>query len=121
MVMVNWYLTVLKNYAGFSGRAGRSEFWYFVLMSIIVSFVLGIIDGMFGTAVLGIVYALAVLIPNIALAVRRLHDIGKSGWWLLVGFIPVVGFFVLLYFYILAGDAEANVFGDVPPTEPPAA
>ena len=118
MIMVNWYMAVLKNYAGFTERAGRAEFWYFVLMSIIVSIVLGIIDGVLGTAVLGLIYAVAVLIPNIALAVRRLHDIGKSGWWLLVGFVPVVGIFVLLYFYIKEGDAEANAYGAVPAKEP---
>lgn len=120
MVMVNWYLAVLKNYAGFTERAGRAEFWYFVLMNIIVSLLLAFIDGALGTAVIGIIYMLAVFVPNIALAVRRLHDIGKSGWWLLVGFVPVVGIFVLLYFYIKEGDAEANAFGAVPAKQPAA-
>ena len=112
---MQWYLAVLKNYAGFSGRAHRTEYWMFVLFNIIISFVLGFVEGLFGgPGILGMIYSLAVLIPGIAVAMRRLHDTGRSGWWLLIGLVPVVGFIVLLVFMVLEGDNGANDYGDAP-------
>ena len=81
---MNYYLKVLQNYATFGGRARRSEYWYFALFNVIISFVLGFIGGMMGTTVLSNIYSLAVLIPSIAVGVRRMHDVGKSGWFLLI-------------------------------------
>lgn len=81
---MNYYFKVLRNYATFNGRARRSEYWYFFLFNVAIAFVLGFIDGMVGIEVLSKVYTLAVLIPGIAVAVRRIHDVGKSGWYCLV-------------------------------------
>lgn len=110
---MEWYLTVLKKYAVFSGRARRKEYWMFALFNIIASFILGMVDGVLGTAILGIIYSLAVLIPSIAVAVRRLHDTDRSGWWLLIGFIPLIGWIVLLVFTLL-DSKEDNRFGPNP-------
>lgn len=118
---MNWYIEVLKKYAVFVGRSGRPEYWYFVLFNFIISIVLGFIDGVIGSSVggtgagvLGSVYGLAVLVPSIAVSVRRLHDTGRSGWWLLISLVPVVGFIVLLIFMILESDAGENQYGASP-------
>jgi len=82
---MEWYLKVLKQFADFNGRARRKEFWMFVLFNMIVSIVLGIIDGaVFGSQVLGGIYSLGVLVPSIAVGIRRMHDVGKSGWFILI-------------------------------------
>jgi uncharacterized membrane protein YhaH (DUF805 family) len=117
---MKWYLQVLKKYAVFSGRARRKEYWMFLLISIIISIVLAIIDGVVGTAILGLVYSLAVLVPSIAVAVRRMHDIDKSGWWLLISFVPIIGIIVVLVFACMAGTPEDNRFGPPPAEEPDA-
>lgn len=118
---MNWYLKVLKNYAVFSGRAQRAEYWFFVLFSTIASILLLVVDGVIGTVdmelglgLLYVVYSLAVLIPSLAVSVRRLHDIGKSGWWLLIGFIPFIGPIVLLVFFILDSQVVENAYGPNP-------
>jgi uncharacterized membrane protein YhaH (DUF805 family) len=125
----DYYITPLtKNYFNFSSRASRSEFWYFALFSFIVSVALFMADTVGGTVYhfgemvdgesfaigLGFLYSWLIFIPSLALAVRRLHDIGKRGWWLLIVLIPVVGFFILLYFYIKAGDKWSNRYGSSP-------
>jgi uncharacterized membrane protein YhaH (DUF805 family) len=112
---------VLSKYATFSGRASRPEFWWFALALFLASIVLGLVDAIiFGfeeddpqilTGLLG----LALFLPSIAVGVRRMHDIGRTGWWLLIGFIPIVGFFVLIYFYIQPSDTEANAYGSPEP------
>lgn len=110
--MINYYLSVLKNYAVFEGRARRSEYWYFTLANIIVSVILTFVDSSMGLITFGVstVYSLAVLLPSLAVAVRRMHDIGKSGWFIL---IPI-------YNIILAateGDKGPNEYG-VDPKDP---
>ena len=103
-----YFIDVIKNhYFDFKGRATRTQFWMYVLFSVILGIVLGVLATFIGekagTAVLAIVN-LALLLPSLGIAVRRLHDIGRSGWWLLIGFIPVVNFIggiVLLVFYVL--------------------
>lgn len=114
---MNWYLGVLKKYAVFSGRAQRAEYWYFVLFSIIVSIILVILDGMLGTineqsgyGLLSGIYSLAVIIPSIAVATRRLHDIGKSGWWQLIALIPILGAIVLIV-WLATDSKEDNQYG----------
>lgn len=104
---MNWYLEVLKKYAVFNGRARRKEYWYFVLFNIIISIVLAAIEGSTGSfspeagvGLLGGIYTLAVLIPSIAVSVRRLHDTERSGWWLLIALIPLIGAIVLLVFMV---------------------
>ena len=81
---MNYYLKVLQNYATFSGRARRSEYWYFVLVNVIISVVFGFVGGLIQVPQLANIYTLAVLIPSIAVGVRRMHDVGKSGWFLLI-------------------------------------
>ncbi len=91
---MSWYLEALMKYAVFGGRSRRKEYWYFVLCNIIVGIVLGLIDALLGTfssssniGLLSGIYSLAVLIPTLALTVRRLHDIDRTGWWILVGLV----------------------------------
>lgn len=114
---MNWYLKVLKNYAGFEGRARRTELWMFALFNFIFGVVLAIIDGVAGTIALQLLYALAVLIPAIAVGVRRLHDQDKSGWLLLLVFIPILGSLALLILYCLPGTSGDNKYGPDPMTE----
>ncbi|MER5640908.1 DUF805 domain-containing protein [Kitasatospora sp. NPDC002227] len=112
---MDWYLAVLKNYAGFGGRARRKEYWMFQLFNIIAVIVLEIADRLLSTnGVLTLIYLLAVLVPSIALVVRRLHDTGRSGWWVLIGVVPFVGGLVLLVFTLLEGHPGENEFGPNP-------
>lgn len=117
--------SVLGNYAGFSGRAGRPEYWYWVLVIVAFTFVLAIIEGAILAPMLGferfateagqplrLLFNLAVLIPSLAVAVRRLHDTGRSGWWLLIQLVPVIGALVLLWWLTRPGDPQTNQFGD---------
>ena len=111
---MNWYIEVLKKYAVFSGRAHRTEFWMFCLFNFIVSFVLGFIQGLIGIgSALSGLYTLAILIPSIAVSARRLHDTNRSGWWQLIGLIPIIGFIVLIVFYVQDSEAD-NKFGANP-------
>ena len=105
--MLHWYTDVVaKKYATFDGRAGRQEFWMFFLANIIVNFVINIVEGIIGTGgVISGLYSLAVLVPQIALGTRRLHDIGKSGWWQLAALVPVLGWLALLFFYVQGSQA----------------
>jgi uncharacterized membrane protein YhaH (DUF805 family) len=116
-----WYLKVLRNYVDFSGRARRKEYWMFVLINMLISIGLLIVDGITGTynaelgwGLLSGIYALAVLIPSIAVGVRRLHDRDKSGWWLLILLIPLIGAIVILVWFILDGHRGDNRFGADP-------
>ncbi|MBU1126661.1 MAG: DUF805 domain-containing protein [Patescibacteria group bacterium] len=117
---MNWYIEVLKKYVVFKGRAGRREFWMFVLFNLIISLVLSLIEGLFSddTSILSGIYSLAILLPSLAVGVRRLHDTNRSAWWLLLLLIPIIGPIVLIVFYALEGDKAANQYGPVPPTEP---
>lgn len=111
---MEWYLSVLKQYANFSGRARRKEYWMFTLVNLIIMIALALIDGALGSeGIIGLVYSLAVLIPSIAVAVRRLHDTGRSGWWLLLAFVPIAGL-VVIVFFIFAGDEQENDYGADP-------
>ena len=115
---MNYYLDVLKKYVVFSGRARRKEYWMFTLFSFIVDVVLVVIDSFIGMQILSGVYALAVLLPTLAVAARRLHDTGRSGWWLLFGIIPVVGWITLLVFMCLDGEQGENKYGYNPKFAP---
>ena len=121
---IDIYKSVLTTkYADFTGRARRAEFWWFGLVNFGVVFGIFILGAVLGAmsdslGVLAVVayglYALAVIIPGLAVAVRRLHDTNKSGWMLLLGLIPLIGPIVLLVFYLTDGDREANRYGPSP-------
>jgi uncharacterized membrane protein YhaH (DUF805 family) len=118
---LSWYLQALKKYAVFGGRSRRMEYWYFVLFNIIVSIVLGVIDGLLGTSgsyagagLLSGIYGLAVLIPSLAVTVRRLHDTDRTGWWILIALVPLIGVIVLLVFALLEGTPGDNQYGPNP-------
>ncbi|MEA1921891.1 MAG: DUF805 domain-containing protein [Pseudomonadota bacterium] len=112
---MEWYIEVLKKYAVFSGRARRKEYWMFFLFNVIITFVLGIIEWLLGSSgILGTLYSLAILVPSIAVSIRRLHDTGRSGWWLLIGIIPFIGAIVLFIFMIQEGKDDENVYGSNP-------
>ncbi len=118
---MEWSLQVLRNYAVFDGRARRREYWYFVLFNVVISIVLGVVDGVTGTlseehgfGLLGGLYMLAVLLPSLAVGVRRLHDIGRSGWLLLIGIVPIVGAIALLILACLDSQPGDNEYGPNP-------
>jgi uncharacterized membrane protein YhaH (DUF805 family) len=117
---MGWYMQALKKYAVFSGRARRKEYWFFLLFYVIIVVVLSVIDVMVGLTIgqgigiLSTIYMLAVLIPGIAVLVRRLHDIDRTGWWVLIGFIPIIGPLVLLIFALLPGTPGTNTYGEDP-------
>ena len=125
---MSWYIKVLKKYAVFSGRARRKEFWYFELFNFIIYIVLSLpqillpllapslslILLLFGFGVLSFLYSLAVLIPSIAVTVRRLHDTGRSGWWIFIGLIPLVGGIILLIYMVSDSQAGTNLYGPSP-------
>jgi uncharacterized membrane protein YhaH (DUF805 family) len=136
---MSWYLAALNNYAGFRGRAQRREYWMFVLVNAIIGVALVVIGkltkmpdgptfgigmsrnglgvfgiGVFSNPVLFQVYALATLLPFLAVEVRRLHDIGRTGWWWLFGLVPVLGWIVLVVFCATDGIAGGNRYGPDP-------
>ena len=112
---MEWYLKVMKQYADFNGRARRKEYWMFVLFNFIASFILGAVDAAVGSSgALAGIYALAVFIPSLAVGVRRLHDTGKSGWMLLVAFIPVIGFIWLIVLLVMDSTPGENQYGANP-------
>ena len=111
---LNYYIECWKKYVEFSGRARRKEYWMFVLFNIIASIVAGVIDGLLGTRMIGSLYSLAVLLPGLAVCARRLHDTDRSGWWMLIALIPLVGWIVLLVFMCLDSTPGENRFGANP-------
>ena len=109
---------VLSNYANFNGRAGRSEFWFWALAWFLGGVVLGVIDRAIGNNILGFVYDLATLLPGLAVGARRLHDTDRSGWWLLLIIPVVIGWIVLLVFYVTEGTPAPNKYGPPPQFSP---
>ena len=121
---MNWYLKVLKQYVDFHGRARRKEYWMFTLFNMIFAIIAAILDNVIGTAspTLGYgiiygIYALVTIIPGLAVSVRRLHDIGKSGWMILIIFIPLIGAIWLLILMMLDGNSDENKYGTNPKKE----
>lgn len=105
----------LSRYADFTGRTRRKGYWMFVLFYFIFAVIVGVVDGVIGTApVLGGLYSLALLLPYIAVTVRRLHDTGRSGWWILIALLPLIGGLVLLVFMVLDSEENENEYGANP-------
>ncbi|MDN5380528.1 DUF805 domain-containing protein [Streptomyces sp. LB8] len=113
---MHWYLEVLKKYAVFTGRARRREYWMFFLVNFIVGLVLAVIGRVLDLEILQYLYSLAVLLPGLGVAVRRLHDTGRSGWWLLIALVPLIGAIVLLVFLVSDSQPDTNQYGPNPKT-----
>ena len=118
---MSWFLMALSKYATFSGRSQRSEFWFFLLSYVLLFVGLAIIDGMLGffdeeedIGLLSSLFAVAMFVPSLAVSVRRLHDTGRFGWWVLVAFVPVVGSIVMLLFAAEDSQPGANAYGPNP-------
>ena len=112
---MDYFMAALKKYATFEGRARRKEYWFFVLFYFVIAVVLSIAEGMVGTGgILVGLFALGMILPNLAVSVRRLHDTDHSGWWLLISLVPLVGAIVLLVFFCTGGTAGSNRFGADP-------
>ena len=117
---MDWYLKVLKQYADFEGRARRKEYWMYALFNLLALLVAAILDNVLGLTRNGFIgpvyglYALATFIPGLAVGVRRLHDTDRSGWWLLLAIIPLIGAIVLLVWCATEGTRGSNQFGDDP-------
>lgn len=112
---MNWYFGAIKNYGVFEGRASRKAYWHFILGNIIFTFSLAFIDKLTGTFVAGTgfgilsaAYTLFIIVPGIAVSVRRLHDSGRTGWWFLITIIPALGFLIFLYFMVCDSDPKTN-------------
>lgn len=118
---MEWYVAVLKKYAVFSGRARRKEYWMFALFNLIFGLVAMVLDNILGIDMEGIgygplyiIYGLGTLIPSIAVGVRRLHDVGKSGWMLLIALIPIIGAIWLLVLFLTDSKPGPNEYGPNP-------
>ena len=107
---------VQDKYVTFSGRAGRSEYWFFALFNFLAGLIAGIIDSavMGDKGILSLIVLLGLFLPGMSVGIRRLHDIGKSGWWLLISLIPLIGIIVLIVFYCQKSDSETNEYGPPP-------
>jgi len=112
---VDWYLKVIKNYTGFTGRARRKEYWMYCLFYIIIGIAIGVVERVIGMdGVLSGLYSLALLLPSIAVSIRRMHDTGRSGFWILINFIPILGWLVFLFFAIQDSQSGDNEYGPNP-------
>ncbi len=117
---MEWYISVIKKYVTFEGRARRKEYWIFFLFNLIFSIAASILDRLFhtmsaqGTGLISSLYSLFVLLPGIAVAIRRLHDISKSGWYILIGLIPIIGWIWCIILLATDSDPGANKYGPNP-------
>jgi len=116
---VDWYLKVIKNYVGFTGRARRKEFWMYCLFYIIVGIVIAVVESVLGLrnafgGPLSSLYSLALLLPSLGVSVRRLHDTGRSGWRLLINLIPILGWLIWLFFAVQDSQPGQNKWGPNP-------
>ena len=113
-----WF-TAFQKYAVFSGRARRKEYWRFVLISVVLSLIAAFVDGVMSLqsatplGAFGLLFTIAIIIPSFSVAVRRLHDLVKSGWWILLSFVPPLGFILFIYF-MFDGTHGENRFGPDP-------
>ncbi|WP_049722031.1 DUF805 domain-containing protein [Gilvimarinus polysaccharolyticus] len=110
---MNYFIDALKKYADFSGRARRKEYWMFILFYLIFYIAFLVVDSLLGTMFLTLIFSLVLLVPSISIAARRLHDTGRTGWWQLIGLIPLIGAIILLVFLVQDSHAE-NAYGPSP-------
>ncbi|MEU6240850.1 MULTISPECIES: DUF805 domain-containing protein [unclassified Streptomyces] len=115
---MHWYVDVLKKYAVFTGRARRQEYWMFFLVNLVIAIVLSIVSRIIGTMALSWIYSLALFLPGLGVAVRRLHDTGRSGWFVLIGLIPFIGWIILIVFLAQEGRPDPNEYGPNPKYAP---
>lgn len=106
--------TCFSKYFTIQGRAQRSEYWWYALFTIIVAIIATLIDSMIGVPIFYLIFALGTLAPSICVAIRRIHDKDKSGWWLLIGLVPIIGALYLLYMFVTRGTEGDNRFGPDP-------
>ncbi|MBS3796840.1 MULTISPECIES: DUF805 domain-containing protein [unclassified Pseudoalteromonas] len=111
---MNYYIEALQRFADFNGRIRRKAYWMFFLFNLIFSIVATVIDMVLGTAFIGTIYSLVLLIPSLAAGARRLHDTGRSGWWQLLYFLPLIGFIVLIIFFAQDSQDGDNDHGPNP-------
>lgn len=112
---MDWYLKVIKNYVGFTGRARRKEYWMYCLFYIIIAIVIGVVERVAGMGtMLSSLYSLALLLPSIAVSIRRMHDTGRSGWWVLINLIPILGWLIFLFFTVQDSEPGSNDWGPNP-------
>jgi uncharacterized membrane protein YhaH (DUF805 family) len=111
---MHWYQMALNKYADFSTRSRRMEYWMFLLMNCVVSIVLTVVGSLLGLRWISYVYSIFLFVPVLAVSVRRLHDTGRSGWWLLLTFVPILGWLVLLFFYVQDSQPGDNEYGPNP-------
>lgn len=112
-----WYLKVINQFFDFSGRARRKEYWIFTLTSILISWALNLVDIFLGTYIFSIIsaiYSILIFIPSVAVLLRRLHDIGKSGWYFFLVLFPFIGWLWLLVLLCMEGEPKANKWGENP-------
>jgi len=110
---MEYFIDAFKKYADFSGRASRQQYWMFILIFMLIYFVLAAIDAALGMIALSAIFNLAGLIPSLSIAARRLHDTGRSGWWQLIIFLPLIGIIVLIVF-LVQDSHEQNEHGENP-------
>jgi uncharacterized membrane protein YhaH (DUF805 family) len=118
---MHWFLLALKKYAMFSGRSQRAEYWYFTLFYTLIVLALSFVDGLtgafseaYGVGLLSGLFMLAMLLPSLAVTVRRLHDTDRTGWWVLILLAPLIGVIVLIVFLVLDGTSGDNRYGSNP-------
>ena len=117
---MNWYLDAWKNYVTFTGRSRRKAYWTFVLFNFLAIILVNVVDNVLGLAgqdgygPLTAIYGLAVFLPGLALVIRRLHDTGRSGWWMLISFLPLIGVIVLIVFFVTDSQPGSNPYGPNP-------
>lgn len=112
-----WYIKCIRQFADFKGRARRKEFWMFALVNFVVSLVISIVGSIIGTTLLSTIYSLAILLPSLGVGVRRLHDVGKSGWYMLASLIPIIGWIWLLILAVQDSQPGDNQWGPNPKGE----
>ncbi|MBU3006012.1 DUF805 domain-containing protein [Paraglaciecola arctica] len=110
---MDYFIGALQKYAEFTGRARRKEYWMFFLIYTVLIILVSVLDAILGLGFLSLIFSLAMLVPSISIAARRLHDTGRTGWWQLISFIPLIGIIILIVF-LVQDSHEDNEYGPNP-------